>query len=184
MKCNLIPRKSHINNNHLIRWYLLSEGVIKINVDGSFFSHINNASCGGVIRHHLGKFIKAFSCNLGSCSIMHAKLWAIIKALQIVISENFRDIVIESNSLMAINFIKDGSPPHHPCAALLEDVHNMVNRIHLVHWNHTLREAKSVVDILTKKGHTLPFGLHTFELAPSGIIQALSFDSFGSLRLR
>ncbi|KAL4343360.1 hypothetical protein AHAS_Ahas11G0070600 [Arachis hypogaea] len=64
---------------------------------------------------------------------MHTELWAIVKALQIAISENFRNIVIKSDSLMAIHFIKDGSPPHHPCAALLEDIRNMVNRIHLVY---------------------------------------------------
>ncbi|KAL4372985.1 hypothetical protein AHAS_Ahas05G0036500 [Arachis hypogaea] len=65
------------SNNHtrfLIKWHGPHEDFIKVNVDGSFMTSSNNVTCGGVLRDSLDRFIKGFSCNFGSCSIMHAEL--------------------------------------------------------------------------------------------------------------
>ncbi|KAL4380927.1 hypothetical protein AHAS_Ahas04G0082400 [Arachis hypogaea] len=70
----IIPKQVTNFTGCLVRWYPPPESIIKINVDGSYFSINNNAACGGVIRNHLGIFLKAFKCNIGNCSIMHAEL--------------------------------------------------------------------------------------------------------------
>ncbi|RYQ86616.1 hypothetical protein Ahy_B10g106270 [Arachis hypogaea] len=85
---------------------------------------------------------------------------------------------------MAINFIKNGCSAQHPCATLLEDIAILVRRIPQVNWNHILREANSVADILVKKGQNLPHGLHVFYASSPDTTHTLSLDAFGSLKLK
>ncbi|RYR46845.1 hypothetical protein Ahy_A07g032687 [Arachis hypogaea] len=49
LRKNLIKEQAN-RSDHLIRWIPPPESIIKINVDGSFYSHNNNAACGGVFR--------------------------------------------------------------------------------------------------------------------------------------
>ncbi|XP_072087871.1 uncharacterized protein [Arachis hypogaea] len=134
----------------------------KVNVDGSFYSQNGNAACGGIFRDNLGRFVKDFACNLGSYSIMHVELWGIIKGLQIAIDNGYNRIVIESDSMMAINFIKEEYPRHRPCFPLLDDINVLSRRLAYVAWKHILHEANNVVDILARKGQNLPFGHQIF----------------------
>ncbi|RYR27984.1 hypothetical protein Ahy_B01g052067 [Arachis hypogaea] len=184
IKNPILPGNKIITSGLLIRWYPPVEGFIKINVDGSFLTSSNNATCGGVMRDSLGRFIKCFSCNLGSCSIMHAELWTIVKGLHLAVINSYNHVVIESDSMMAIQFIKEGMPKHHPCYSLVEEIQIIIRRLNQVNWSHTLREANCVADFLAKMGHDLSFGLHTFESPPRGISTMLYCDNFGSLRLR
>ncbi|XP_072064218.1 uncharacterized protein [Arachis hypogaea] len=68
MKASITPKKVD-TNWELIRWFPPNEDAIKMNVDGSFFSHTGNASCGGLFRNHLEKFVIGFSCNLGAVQL-------------------------------------------------------------------------------------------------------------------
>ncbi|RYQ95010.1 hypothetical protein Ahy_B08g089987 [Arachis hypogaea] len=53
-----------------------------------------------------------------------------------------------------------------------------------VNWNHTLRVANLVADILAKKGQSMSLDLHILEDSILDIFNALSSDCMGSLRLR
>ncbi|KAL4390615.1 hypothetical protein AHAS_Ahas03G0162800 [Arachis hypogaea] len=151
-----------LDPNSLIRWYPPTADYLKVNVDGSFYSQNGNAACGGIFRDNLGRFVKDFACNLGSYSIMHVELWGIIKGLQIAIDNGYNRIVIESDSMMAINFIKEEYPRHRPCFPLLDDINVLSRRLAYVAWKHILHEANNVVDILARKGQNLPFGHQIF----------------------
>ncbi|RYR56983.1 hypothetical protein Ahy_A05g022722 [Arachis hypogaea] len=102
-------------------------------MDGSFFNQTGNTSCGGVVRNHLGR----------GCSIMQSELWGIIKGLEIATANEFYPVIIESDSDMAINFVKHGCPAQHSCATLLEDIAILVKKNFQVRWNHILRKANS-----------------------------------------
>ncbi|KAL4314895.1 hypothetical protein AHAS_Ahas15G0130800 [Arachis hypogaea] len=180
----LINKLQHSQSNapkesKLVRWFPPIEGGLKLNVDGSFVSHSNGAACGGAIRNHLGHFLKEFTCNLGSCSIMQAELWGIIHGLQVTTANNITNIIVESNSISALNFIKKGCPDSHPCAPLVADICMLACRIPNIQWSHTLREANFVADHLAKKGHELPFGVHLFDAAPPDILHLLAHDCSG-----
>ncbi|RYR15710.1 hypothetical protein Ahy_B04g072626 [Arachis hypogaea] len=184
MKKQGLARKMTKKPDNLIRWYPPDADYLKINVDGSFYAHNGNAACGGVVRDNLGKFLKGFACNLGSCSIMHAELWGIIKGLQIAIDNGYNRIVIESDSMMAIGFIKVDCPRHHPCSPLLDDIKVLRRRLTQVSWKHILHEANGVADILARIGQNLPIGHQIFYFPPSEIVHSLYVDSIGTLRLR
>ncbi|KAL4305454.1 hypothetical protein AHAS_Ahas16G0079900 [Arachis hypogaea] len=180
----IVPRRPNFIANGLIKWYPPPKNVTKINVDGSFFSWNNIAACGGIFRDYLDRFIKGFSFNSGSCSITHAELWGIIKGIQIAIINDLHDVIIETDSQVAFNFVKDGVHSLHPCAPLIKDIRILANRIQHINWSHTLREANSLDDLLAKKGQELPFNLHIYDVPPLDICYALSLDCFRTFRLR
>ncbi|RYR24756.1 hypothetical protein Ahy_B02g058284 [Arachis hypogaea] len=153
---NNIYRKKDFNlTDVLIRWLPLAETMIKMNVDVSFFSHNNNAACGRVFRDHLDRFVKAFA----------SKLWAIVKGLQLAITNGLQNILVKSDFLMVLSFILESCVQH-------------------INWRHTLREANSVANILAKKGQEIIHGLHVFDYSTSEIKSALRLDGIGSFRLR
>ncbi|KAL4373628.1 hypothetical protein AHAS_Ahas05G0100800 [Arachis hypogaea] len=144
-------------SEHLISWNPPPEHRVK--VDGSFFSINNSVACGGVFKNYLGRFIVGFSSNLDSCSIMQANyIWEILKSLQVAIAKNFNCLIIKTDSQMAMDFMKEGCPSSHPCKSLIEDISILSSRIQHVEWSHILREGKSIVDTLAKKGHSLFIG--------------------------
>ncbi|RYR58930.1 hypothetical protein Ahy_A05g024789 [Arachis hypogaea] len=113
-RSNLKLRNTQTTGGCLIRWSRPEEGCIKVNVDGSWFSHKQD-----VFRDSKGRFLKGFSCNLGNCSIMHAELWAVIHGLNIATTNGYHNLVVKSDSATAINFINYGCSPAHPCAPLV-----------------------------------------------------------------
>ncbi|XP_019465326.1 PREDICTED: uncharacterized protein LOC109363516 [Lupinus angustifolius] len=48
-------------NSPLIRWFPREEGWVKINLDGAYSVSANLASCGRVVRDHLGAFLFAYA---------------------------------------------------------------------------------------------------------------------------
>ncbi|RYR16350.1 hypothetical protein Ahy_B04g073348 [Arachis hypogaea] len=183
-KKDLNPRSTQAASECLVGWSRPDEDYVKLNVDGSWFSQRSNAACGGVFRDSAGRFLKGFSCNLGNCSIMHAELWAIIHGLNTATMNGYLNMVVESDSAAAIKFINHGCPPAHPCAPLIQDIRTLALRFQHITWNHALREANSVADLLAKKGQDLALGLHLFDKAPPDISYALLGDSLGTLRIR
>ncbi|RYR17285.1 hypothetical protein Ahy_B03g062048 isoform A [Arachis hypogaea] len=184
IRSNLKLRNPQNSGSSPIRWSRPKEGCIKVNVDGSWFSHNNNAACGGVFRDSEGRFVKGFACNLGNCSIMHVELWAVIHGLNIATTNGYHNLVVESDSAAAINFINHGCSPVHPCAPLVQDIRILANRVQKITWIHSLREANPVADLLAKKGQDLPIGLHLFDQAPHCISYALLCDCFDTIRVK
>ncbi|RYQ87582.1 hypothetical protein Ahy_B09g095107 [Arachis hypogaea] len=66
------------------------EHYTKLNVDGSNFNNVNGVAYGGILRNYLSRLIKSFSCNLKSCTIIHAEFWGIIKGLQIAVANGYQ----------------------------------------------------------------------------------------------
>ncbi|RYR59515.1 hypothetical protein Ahy_A05g025408 [Arachis hypogaea] len=110
---------------------------------------------------------------------MQAELWGIIHGLQVATANNITNIIVESDSISALNFIKKGCPNSHPCAPLVADICMLAGHISNIQWSHTLREANFVADHLAKKGHELPFGVHLFDAAPPDILHMLAHDCSG-----
>ncbi|RYR52427.1 hypothetical protein Ahy_A06g027345 [Arachis hypogaea] len=184
MEKNLNPRNTQASSDCLIGWSRPEGDCVKLNVDGSWFAHQSNAACGGVFRDSTGRFLKGYSGNLGNCSIMHAELWAVVHGLTIAAANGYMNMIVESDSAAAINFIEHGCSPAHHCAPLVQDIRNLSARLQQTSWKHALREANTVADHLAKKGQDLPLGLHLFDKAPPDIEYAILCDCIGTLRVR
>lgn len=61
----------------------------------------------------------AFSSNLSRCPILDAELWAILYGVRFAWARGFHNLLIESDSQLAIGLIKNGCSQSHPSYALV-----------------------------------------------------------------
>ena len=94
----------------VIRWSPPPLGVIKINVDAAIAQ--NNSAIAVVARNENGYVLKAWSKLLPKRSPIVAETEAILWALHLARGENWREIIVESDSKLSIDSILDhlGSP--------------------------------------------------------------------------
>ncbi|CAN1744334.1 Putative ribonuclease H protein At1g65750, partial [Linum perenne] len=83
---------------HLIGWRPAEEGCFSLNSDGSLFRNPSRAAAGGVIRDENGRFVTAFSANIGACSIMRAELRGIVEGTKLAWNKGIRNLRIQSDS--------------------------------------------------------------------------------------
>lgn len=80
------------------------------------------AVCGGVVRDYGGGFSSAYPANLGDCSMLQAELWPILYGVRFAWARGLHNLVIESDSKLAIELITKGCPLRHPCHALVQQI--------------------------------------------------------------
>ena len=60
-----------------------------------------------------------FSCALGSCTIVRAKLWAFFHGIQMALSKGFSNLRVETDLSIIVHMVQIGVTPYHPCAQLV-----------------------------------------------------------------
>lgn len=84
-------------------------GLLKVNVDASWNVHDNVAVVAVVIRDHSGATVCCASWRYACCSaVLLAELLAIRFGLDLTLQQRLHKILLESDSLMAINELKKG----------------------------------------------------------------------------
>ncbi|CAN0857262.1 Putative ribonuclease H protein At1g65750 [Linum grandiflorum] len=111
--------RSSTRQTQLIGWRPSDEGWFTLSTDESFRSPTKLAAAGGVIRTDTGRFVKAFTVNLGSCSITRAELRAIADGLQLAWTLGIRRIQVQSDSMAAIAILAKDSELGHQHATLV-----------------------------------------------------------------
>ncbi|KAG5127148.1 hypothetical protein JHK82_027983 [Glycine max] len=66
---------------------------------------------GFVLQYDKGDFLKAFSRRLGHCTILKAKLWAIIFGMNMACDSSYKAIIIETDCVEAVELVED--PRYH-----------------------------------------------------------------------
>lgn len=153
-----------------IHWNPPPHGWVKLNCDGSQSEGEARATCGGILRDNARGFCLAFSCCLGDCPVLHAELWAILYGIWFAWSWGYHNILIEFDSLLAINLLNKGCTPRHPCYLLVQQITNLVGEAPNIKWSHVLQEANQVADRLAKRGLSLDFRYQIFDTLPSFLI--------------
>lgn len=94
-----------------ISWVPPPYGKIKSNVDGEFNHPFSKSGVGVIFRNHLGQPLAALSSPLStSSSPLHAELAAIFEGISMALAMGFSEIILESDSLLAVNAINLDSP--------------------------------------------------------------------------
>nr|KYP66849.1 Putative ribonuclease H protein At1g65750 family [Cajanus cajan] len=152
-----------VNYSYRLNWMKPPKGILKLNCDGAVFRE-NMASCGGVIRDSYGRFVVAFTEKLGMCSILKSKLWAIIHGLRILVNRNLgHQVIIESDSSIAVRFVNEGCFGSHPYFTLVQEIKELSNQFSLFSCYHILREDNLVADILAKRMMVLEKDFFVYE---------------------
>lgn len=103
-----IPRENRFEERG-IRWRAPLEGWYKLNCDAAVTNFGAKAGTGGVLRDHHGNFVLGFAMDLGAASIAEVELGAILAGLNLVWRRGFTKVVIDSDSLTAVQMIKGGA---------------------------------------------------------------------------
>lgn len=108
-----------------------------------------------------------FCRHLGISNSLVAEFWAIRDGLELALQHDFLDIMIESDSLVACNMIKNAEVHrHHVLFGFVDDCRNLLTKFRQVNLDHIFREGNVVADAMSKFGLTQPPGLQFFDVPP------------------
>ncbi|MBA0803499.1 hypothetical protein Gohar_013706 [Gossypium harknessii] len=82
------------------------------------------AADGGCVRDHNGEWIIGFAKYLGNCTVLETELWGILNELNLILDRRFEKILIQIDSIEAINVILEDSSRNSNSA--------LVRKIHLI----------------------------------------------------
>ncbi|CAN1353255.1 Putative ribonuclease H protein At1g65750 [Linum perenne] len=164
---------------HLIRWRPAGEGCFTLNSDGSLYTNPNRAAAGGVIRDDNGRFVSAFSMNLGSCSIMRAELRSIIEGTKRAWNIGIRNLRTQSDSAAAVRMLTTPGLSGNQHDSLIQQFVELSSRNWRISIQHIYREANFAADFLANLGHSLDLGIHFFDSPDVALQYWLRFDNIG-----
>lgn len=64
--------------------------------------------------------------QLASSSNLEAEIWALYRGLTIILQKGMANVKIESDSSVAVQYIRDGPPPDHPQRHIVEEARRSV----------------------------------------------------------
>lgn len=163
-----------------ISWKPPAEGVFKMNVDGSFRSSEGNAACRGLICDSMGKFLKAFHCNLGFYNVIWSELWALRLGIILACDLCLTRVIFELDSSVVVHMVHTGTSSTCFLRPLLQEV---VSFLKLPDWEtsviHSYREGNRCVDLLANLGHGGSFTWCVLNEAPHSLRLLLLEDAMG-----
>ncbi|CAN1786029.1 Putative ribonuclease H protein At1g65750 [Linum perenne] len=162
----------------LVAWRPGDEGWFILNTDGSRYTHSGSTAIGGLIRNDQGKFVHAFTANLGDCSITRAEICAIVQGMKLAWDLGIRKLLIQSDSTAAVAILlRDDTNHQHAILAL--EFQELKSRSWDITITHVFREANCGADYLANLGHSYCFGFHLFSQPNSTLAHWLRFDLIG-----
>jgi hypothetical protein len=112
----------------------------------------NLAACGGLFRNHSSDHMGSYAQPLGTVSILHAELMAIILAIEFAAAHSWYNLLIESDSKVALSaFVNPDVVPW--------DLRNRWSNCSslglVIFHSHIYREGNICADRLASHGHTI-----------------------------
>ncbi|CAL1405807.1 unnamed protein product [Linum trigynum] len=108
-----------------------------------------------------------------------AELWAIFHGLDLAWKTGCRALILESDSQLAIQLLKNRHDPVHPYATLLSAIRRKISQDWLVRITHTYREGNRVANWLSKHSLVYPYGMYEFANPPTGLVSILQEYAMG-----
>ena len=124
-----------------------------MNIDGASKGNPGNAGGGGTIRDHLGKWIKFFSANFGSCTSVNVELLELLKGFQIARAEGIGHLLIQMDSQLVINKLKEPVGTYQVYGNTIKKCHLLImDPKWTVEISHCFRESNKATDCLANRG--------------------------------
>ena len=130
---------------------------VKINFDGAVFSKDNLSGLGAVIRDEYGLVLGSCSKLLPQAySAMVVEALAAATALALAEDLGMTRVILEGDSLVIINALREEEQILSPIGLLLEDVRMLSISFQKLLYSHTKREGNSVAHNLTRYTNSIP----------------------------
>ncbi|CAN1816421.1 Putative ribonuclease H protein At1g65750 [Linum perenne] len=162
----------------LIAWRPRDEGWSTLNTNGSRYVDSGSTAMGGLIHDEHGRFMRAFTANIGNCSITRAELRAIVQGLHLAWSLGIKKIAVQSDSRAALAILHKNDTTHHH-VALAAEFHELAARDWDISLAHVFREANFGADYLANLGHSCNLVLHLLLQPDSSMAHWLRYDLLG-----
>ncbi|GKV38629.1 hypothetical protein SLEP1_g46518 [Rubroshorea leprosula] len=167
-----------------VSWTPPPHPYLKLNTDGSHNHHSGKAAAGGLIRDHNGRWVHGFAVNVGLTTSFLAELWGCREGLKLAHSLGIQQLVLEMDSLLAIQLIQNRQVSAGPASVLLTDIFMLIDFFSSCLVQHTLREGNLAADFMASMGHELTLGTTPFPTPPVDIHMILQSDHIGTMFLR
>ncbi|CAI0399605.1 unnamed protein product [Linum tenue] len=134
-------------------WQRPNNGWVKVNVDGSKISEPESVAVEGVLRDDSGNWIAGFQRRIGTCDVTAAELIAIRDGLSLVWVFGYRQVVVESDSLVVVQLIRNADTRFHPLAGVIEGWRQYIDKDWRCKLAHIPRGRNSLVDGMARMAH-------------------------------
>ncbi|KAF7841723.1 putative ribonuclease H-like domain-containing protein [Senna tora] len=141
---------------------------------------LSEIGCGGTLRDYNGRWLTGFAKSMGYGSPVLAEAWAIKIGLELARKSSIQNLILESDSLVVINMVKNGVEKDHPLFTIITSIRELAAKDWNVTFSHTLREGNRVANLLANLAHRSPNGLQVWEIPPSICISTLQDDVRGT----
>ncbi|CAN1135910.1 Putative ribonuclease H protein At1g65750, partial [Linum perenne] len=145
-------------------------GWFSLNSDGSLCSNNHRAAAGGLIRDHIGWFISSFVTNLGSCSIMRAKLRGILEGMKMAWDLGIRKLIVKTYSRAAVTILTDLLHQRYKHSNLVDQFRSLRSRDWEISIHHIYRETNFPADFLANRGHNCELDTHICAVPDSNLL--------------
>lgn len=171
---------SVIPSRVLIRWHPPEVGWLKLNIDGACHVLNHHIAAGGLIRDHLGNWIKGFQSFMGLGDSFLAELWGAFLGLKLANSINASHIWIETDCHNLFKLLTDEkSVDLHHFAPIINLCRCYLNHFSSFKITHVLREGNRTADALAGNALSSQTPITYFEYCPPHASAAFSGDYFG-----
>lgn len=101
---------------------------------------------GGILRGSNGRWLAGFTFRVGVSTIMVAELWAISHGLLLGWHNGYREVLLESDSLVTINKINNRRTKRGPHHRLISAIRELIDRSWKCTIKHIYRQANMCAD--------------------------------------
>lgn len=136
-------------------------------------------SAGGLIRGEEGRWLAGYMANLGQCDSLTTETWAIILGLELAWDKGHRRIILETNSLILHNMIKENIQRKR-VVPMLHHITEILSRDWVMKIKHCYREANCCSDRLANMGASMELGIHWLDSPLTDFLMLLQADLFGA----
>ena len=183
--CKYTRKTLHVNDSapslrvrHLVRWLPPPVGRLKLNSDGSVRAS-GYAAAGGLIRDSLGHWKHGYSVNIGITSSLEAELWGLVYGLQVALSLDISDLLVDLDSAVLVSFFAESPTRGRAFSNLMLRCLHLVSLFTSITFRHTFREGNQAADYLANLGHGIAPGLLLHQSPPKGLGPILLRDEMG-----
>ncbi|XP_057419024.1 uncharacterized protein LOC130713256 [Lotus japonicus] len=155
----LQPRQKKMRN---ASWSLLVDGTMKVNVDGASKGNPGTRGIGGILRNVRNEIKGFFSKNIGHGFAFEAEVVAIHEALSLCQQHLIHNIIIESDSSLAVGWVNCRRNRPWKLRGILNQIDILIPLVNCLEIRHIFREANSEADALAKRGSNNPRPLYYF----------------------
>ncbi|GKV10204.1 hypothetical protein SLEP1_g21604 [Rubroshorea leprosula] len=152
-----------------VSWTPPPQHFLKLNTDGSHDHSSGKTAVGGLIRDHCGRWHHGFAINVGITTSFLAELWGCRGGLKLAVSLGVQQLIVEMDSLLAIQLIQDRKVSTGVASVLLFDIFFLLYSFTSCSVHHTLREGNAAVDYMASIGPNLEL-CTTFSPTPQWVL--------------